>query len=265
MYIVRKLVKALMLHGSLYILLIVVARAGVIDFELTASGNVPVDNQEILFTDKFISDGVGISFGFDSDLDGTLDEKAVFEEVGNKDKHKDTGFKFSGIPDMTAAGYEEQLGSFFIRQSTPYKPFGVFTILYDSGLPVSAASGEIWDIDGNENKGTTEQFLVKAFNLDTLLESIESPIGNDKTLNGMPWAFGFDGLSNITKLEITFTGSKTKGIGLAFNNFSPVQDVSKSNLQFKQNLIQIPEPSGYLIFFTVFAWLVVTRLSFYRI
>jgi hypothetical protein len=53
-----------------------------------------------------------------------------------------------------------------------------------------------------------------------------SPLGDDKDLDGMPWAFGFENLTNITRIEITFTGSKTKGIGLAFNNFSPVEDIS---------------------------------------
>ena len=37
-----------------------------------------------------------------------------------------------------------------------------------------------------------------------------------------PWAFGFNALSDITRSEISFTGSKQPGIGLAFNNFSPI-------------------------------------------
>ncbi|MEM9398200.1 MAG: hypothetical protein AAF991_12015, partial [Pseudomonadota bacterium] len=44
-------------------------------------------------------------------------------------------------------------------------------------------------------------------------------------LDGKPWLFGFDGLSDIERIEISFTGSKTSGIGLAFNNFSPIQNV----------------------------------------
>jgi hypothetical protein len=41
-------------------------------------------------------------------------------------------------------------------------------------------------------------------------------------LDGQPWVFSFSGLSaGIAKITIDFTGSKTAGIGLAFNNFNP--------------------------------------------
>jgi hypothetical protein len=183
------------------------ANAGIIDFETTASGVIPSDNGTIEFFDDFMADGVRVRFGFDINSDGILDTKAVFEEAGNTDKGKDTGF--SGIDkekDIAAPGYTGLLGNFFLRQSASYKPFGIFTILYDADKPVTGASGEIWDIDGGKS---TEQFLVQAYDGSTLLQSIQSPIGKDKTLNGKPWAFGFNGLSNISKINITFTGSKT--------------------------------------------------------
>lgn len=213
------------------------AIGGVIDFESLASGGVPTDNQEILVSEPFNVDGVAVSFGFDSNSDGKLDKKAVFEQVANIDKGKDTGFLYSGIADQAAPGFEAQLGNFFIRQFDPYKPFGVFTILYESALPVTAASGEIWDIDGHKN---TEQFMVQAFDQQSLLATILSPLGKDKTLNGKPWVFGFNELSNISKIEITFVGSKKQGIGLAFNNFSPVQDISDSNQLSLTNIQKIP-------------------------
>ena len=105
--------------------------------------------------------------------------------------------------------------------------------------PVTEASGEIWDIDGRN--GATERFLVQAFDGTTLLDSIESPLGNNKVLDGKPWVFGFTGLTNITKIEITFTGTKTKGIGLAFNNFSPVEDISPT--------ANVPEPTSLSLLF----------------
>lgn len=215
-----------------------VVNAGLIDFEKTAFGGVPVDNDTIEFSDAFIVDGVTVRFGFDVNFDGILDTKAVFEEAGNIDTNNDTGFwGIKSAKDFAAPGYTQLLGDFFLRQSDPYKPFGVFSILYDADIPVTGASGEIWDIDGG-NK--TEQFLVQAYNGSTLLDSILSPLGNDNSLNGKPWSFGFNGLTDITQINITFTGSKKKGIGLAFNNFSPIANVSNST--------KVYEPSTLIIF-----------------
>jgi hypothetical protein len=226
-------------YWCILFLVTVTAQAGVIDFETTASGGVPTDNGTIEFSDAFMADAVTVRFGFDSNSDGTLDTKAVFEEVGNSDTSGDTGFwGFGPDKDTAAPGFTSQLGDFFLRQNVPYQPFGIFTILYDATNPVTEASGEIWDIDGGTN---TERFLVEAFNGSTLLDSIESPLGVDATLDGKPWAFGFNGLSDITKIEISFTGSKTGGIGLAFNNFSPVEDISP--------VIDVPEPSNISLFF----------------
>ncbi|MFD2164830.1 PEP-CTERM sorting domain-containing protein [Thalassotalea euphylliae] len=225
------------------------ANAGLIDFELTHNGLVPTDNAEIALNDTFNVDGVAVRFGFDSDYDGVLDTTAVFEEVGNNDTGGDTGYKTKGGPaDFAMPGFESQMGRFFLRQSNPYQAFGIFTILYDANNPVTAASGEIWDIDGGKK---TEQFQVKAFNGSALLASVMSPLGNDKTLDGKPWTFGFSGLSNITKIEITFTGTKTQGIGLAFNNFSPVMDISQT--------ASIPEPSVLALMLLSVGGLLVTR------
>jgi hypothetical protein len=223
---------------SILFLITLNATAGMIDFETTASGGTPTDNGTIEFSDAFMADSVIVRFGFDSNLDGTLDTKAVFEQVGNTDINNDTGFwGFGPDKDTAAPGFASQLGSYFLRQSEPYEAFGIFTILYEAENPVTEASGEIWDIDG---KTDTERFLVEAFNGATLLDSIESPLGEDHTLDGKPWAFGFSGLSDITKIEISFTGSKIDGIGLAFNNFSPVED--------KSDVVYVPEPSIISLF-----------------
>ena len=155
-------------------------------------------------------------------------------------------------------GFEDLLGDFFIRQSRPYKAFGIFTILYDSDLPINAASGEIWDIDGG--KKNTEQFLVEAYNEDYLLESIKSPLGKNQTVDGKPWAFGFSGLTNITKIEISFIGTKTKGIGLAFNNFSPVQDRSALSVS------AVPAPKTIYILLFILSFLTIhTNKKYCRI
>lgn len=214
------------------------ANAGIIDFEKTAFGVTPTDNLVMDLSDYFMVDDIKVSFGFDTDDDGVLDANAVFEQSGNTDAGEDTGFwGIGGARDIAAPGFEEQLGDFFLRQSDPYQPFGVFTILYDSNRPVTSASGEIWDIDGSNRK--TEQFLVQAFDEDLLLGSIESPLGNNSLLDGKPWRFSFEELSNINRIEITFTGSKTKGIGLAFDNFYPLSKASEAN--------HVVEPDTFLV------------------
>jgi hypothetical protein len=226
------------IYCSIFFLVALNAKAGLIDFENTALGGLPTDNGTIEFSDAFMADSVAVRFGFDSNSDGILDTKAVFEQVGNVDTGGDTGFwGFGSDKDTAAPGFTSLLGDFFLRQNEPYKPFGIFTILYDATNPVTEASGEIWDIDGGKY---TERFLVKAFNGSTLLDSIESPLGIDNSLDGKPWIFGFSGLTNITKIEITFTGSKKRGIGLAFNNFSPTEDISP--------VVNVPEPATISLF-----------------
>ncbi|QOL26837.1 PEP-CTERM sorting domain-containing protein [Thalassotalea sp. LPB0316] len=216
------------------------AVAGVINFESEDFCHGSHDNHVIDIHHAFQVSGVSVTFGFDTDADGVVDAPAVIEQSGNKDKGNDTGFwGIGGAKDVAAPGYKQQLGNYFIRQQRPYKPFGVFTILYDSALPVTAASGEIWDIDGN--KRNTEQFKVSAFNQNRLLDSVLSPLGNNMALDGKPWTFGFSGLTDITKIEIEFTGSKKSGIGLAFDNFSPIQ-----NRQLL-SAVSVPEPNSLFI------------------
>jgi hypothetical protein len=200
--------------------------SGIIDFETTATGAVPIDNQVIGLNDDFSADGVLVSFGFDTTGNGVTDSEAVFEAIAGGEESGNSGFQslYTGKYDIPEPNSANLLGGFFLRQQNAYQPFGTFHINYTADNPVTEASGEVWDIDGKPSK--TEQFFVEAYNDDILLDSMASPLGDDKDLDGMPWAFGFENLTNITRIEITFTGSKTKGIGLAFNNFSPVEDIS---------------------------------------
>lgn len=194
------------------------ALAGLIDFETNASGSVPYDNEPIAITDVFKVDNINVQFGFDSNLNGSVDTSAVFENEDEVGDTEDTAYWVRNQNKDTAApGYEDQLGDFFIRQFEPYKPFGEFVILMDATSPVTHASGEIWDIDGNKR---TEQFLIKAFSENSLLEQVYSPLGDNHSLDGKPWTFAFENLSDIARITIAFTGTKSSGIGIAFNNFS---------------------------------------------
>lgn len=218
--------------------------AGLIDFETTATGLIPTDNGIISLDDTFMADGVSVSFGFDTNGDGEIDSHGVFESVGGGKEGGNSGFmsSYGSRYDIAATGAESLLGVFFLRQKNAYQPFGTFHIIYDALNPVTSASGEIWDIDGHN--GNTEQFFVEAFHGEDSLATIMSPLGKKsgrRSLDGKPWAFGFSDLSDITRIEISFTGSKNKGIGLAFNNFSPIEDVSSQTNS-------VPEPSTLAIF-----------------
>lgn len=190
----------------------------VIDFE-TVPGGTPVNGLEI--SDQYLAD-YGVAFGLDLDGDGLPDPGAYprLEEVGKPTWgfYNDHALQI----DLAWPGYEAQLGQWFLVASFPTAGTAL-TISYAS--PVAAAGGEIWDIDGNELQGT-EQWLVQALGADlSILDSVLSPLGTHLEpdgLNAKPWTFGFEReLEEIWGLRIEFVGSKTEGLGVAFNNFSP--------------------------------------------
>ena len=172
---------------------------GLIDFETTATGGSPSDNRIININDNFMADGVSVRFGFDTNGDSELDSYGVFEKIGGGKENGNSGFmsSFGNRYDIASPELDYLLGGFFLRQKNAYQPFGTFHIIYNALSPVTSASGEIWDIDGSNNK--TEQFFVEAFNNERSLASILSPLGNTSgsdSLDGKPWAFGFNGPCN---------------------------------------------------------------------
>jgi hypothetical protein len=197
------------------------ARAQVITFETDPSGAPAVDNATLGLASAYAVGGLGITFGFDSDANGTPDTPAVFERIGNDGID---GFAACVDRDTASPGFETQLGNFFLR-GTPGADFRLFVIDYVGGT-VTAASGEIWDIDAI--LPLTEQYRVEAWDaLGNLLATIDSPVGNQDSgclntqLDGRPWTFAFSGLTpGIARITIDFIGTKTQSIGLAFNNFN---------------------------------------------
>lgn len=96
---------------------------------------------------------------------------------------------------------------------------------------VTAASGQVWDIDGNSSQGS-EAWAIKAYmdnnngdySDDQLVASISSDeysvTGNTNSLNGQPWNFSLSSGQAFNRLDFVFTGSKETGVGLAFDNFN---------------------------------------------
>lgn len=219
--------------------------AALIDFETTPLGVTPTDDQVLPFTSPYTFPGLQVSFGIDSNSDGIVDANPVFEHVGmDPGEPPNGGFSGSSGPDTADPGFGAQLGQYFLRSHAPGSDFGKLVISYLSSFPVTAASGEIWDIDGTFTPGTTnpfdtEEYTVTAYDpANNLLATQVSPLGTLNSafapLDGQPWTFSFSGLSaGISRIEVDFTGSKAAGIGLAFNNFNPTGVV--------------PEPSTLLL------------------
>ena len=204
------------------------AAAGLLDFETTPSGATPVD--DALLTDPYSIPGGTVRFFFDLNgnnaFDAGVDNFPRFERVGDDGAN---GFDSAttGVADTARPGFATQLGSFFLRKLTDNTgPIGgPFIALYDTTERITALSGEIWDIDGQADKGT-EQWQVDVLNhSNQVLASQLSPIGTDdsaSSLDSLPWIFSFDHLpEGVAALRMTFIGSKTSEIGLAFNNFNP--------------------------------------------
>ena len=225
------------------------ASADFITFETRPNGTTPLDDELIpLGAGYTTNDGVTVTFGFDTNSDGVADLAAAFEDTLDENAAVEPEFgycssnygSFPCTADQAATGYEEQLGDFFIRASGAQTDWDSFIIQYDAPTAVTAASGEIWDID----RGSLgwEKFYVSAYDdLGNVLATQVSPQGkyehNPATLDAKPWAWTFSGLSDIDKIVFTrSTEPEAKDyFPLGFNNFNPT------------SAAVVPEPSTALL------------------
>jgi len=240
----------------------------VVDFESAPDVNafsVYADDGGLSFNDKYIENGIELQFGYDADGFDTSDATTLgetgganifFEAVGSDGTDGFLNDYTSSITPGDTHDTDEDatydLDSTFIRTSALQNGGSelyqgqVFFIEYTGGADAFVASGEIWDIDGNTSQGT-EQWRVTAWcsNLTNLGELL-SPIGTTtapSSLDGEAWKFEFDVRGNtdgpggtelpIHFITVEFIGSKTDGIGLAFDNFQTA----------------VPEPSTYAAIF----------------
>jgi hypothetical protein len=212
------------------------ASAQLIDFETDPLGLTPIDDNPLFIATPYTFGSLQIGFGFDTDSNGSVESPARFEQAGLQPlsvEPPNSGFEGSTGRDTADPGFGGQLGGYFLRGPMGGANFGRFVIQYSSPTPVTAASGEIWDIDGtrtspDQTQWSTERYTVSAYDSSNnlLTAPILSPVGNLATplaaLDGQPWVFAFSGLTaGIDHIVITFSGTKTAGIGLAFNNFYP--------------------------------------------
>lgn len=208
------------------------ARAQLITFEQTPAGATPVDNS--FLAAPYAIAGGDVRFFFDVNGSNTFDggdQATVFERTGPDGSDAFTTALLSAS-DTPYAAVAAQLGDYFLRHQQPGGAPPALIVDYNTSLAISALSGEVWDIDGGPTG--TEQWRADVLDAGgSVLATQLSPLGTGALtpLDGRPWAFSFSGLpSGVDKVRLTFVGSKTDGIGLAFNNFSP--------------FTAVPEPSG---------------------
>lgn len=219
-------IRSILVALALATLLAAPLSAQVIDFETNPAGAASTDDATLGLASAYAVGPLSITFGFDTDLNGVPETPASFELAG---PDVIDGFAACIARDTAAPGFGPQLGNFFLRGNAA-TDFGLLVIDYAGGV-VNGASGEIWDIDGLSNG--TEQYRVRAHDAGgALLATIDSPLSTQDSgcanteLDGRPWLFNFTGVPGIARITIDFIGTKTNGIGLAFNNFNATGETS---------------------------------------
>lgn len=212
--------------------------SGLLDFETTPAGTVPADDA---FLDAPYSIAGGtVRFFFDTNgnnvFDAAADALPRFEHSGGDATNAFLN-NVLNTPDTARAGFAGQLGTYLLRPPVNGQLPGPFIAAYSTSFAIRELSGEIWDIDGFT--GDSERWRVDVLGTTgSVLASQLSPDGSIgaglDSLDGLPWVFQFHELPDgVGGVRISFAGSKTSQIGLAFNNFSP--DVA------------LPEPSAMTV------------------
>ncbi len=192
---------------------------GGLDFEDAASFG---GDDALISPDYFASKGFSISV-----IAGSSEKKATevpfaFESIG-MDGTDVFQSRHTSTKDTALSG---ELGNYFLKAGTndfAYKNAKYFKLSIDYSSLSTAASGEIWDIDG------PEQYQVVAYDSNgNTLTTLESPRGG---LDGEPWRFSVDidpkTGKTIDRIEIESIGQGNIR-GFAFDNFDGFSTAASS-------------------------------------
>lgn len=208
------------------------ASAGFINFEDASSAHSLSDNEQV--TTQYTTTN-GVTF-----------KGAYLEHIREASSDLKNGFGTGdAVLDVDLSTAANGLGTWFLRTEGSLGsrgPSSVFLAITYSAS-VTEASGQIWDIDGL-GPDASEQWLVKAFdNSGTAVASVTSPLGDTPSgtgsLNGLPWTFKLTAGTSFNRIEFIFKGTKTEGIGLAFDNF---------NTTSSGEFTAVPEPATVWLF-----------------
>lgn len=202
--------------------------ATLINFESGYSDNQELADGTLLLDSSGNTTNVRISTQNDNTM--SVEASGAAATSGGSDTLPD-GFVNDplGQNDVESAIAHESLGGFFLRNTAALSdnPFinPVFTLEFLGGA--SGVSAEIWDIDGNSIQGS-EKWDVVATVTGIGSVTISSPeffsTANGSSLNGQAWTFDFTyGANLIEKIDFFFEGTKTTGIGVAFDNLQVSQ------------------------------------------
>lgn len=214
--------------------------AQTITFEPDSGGYLPdgsLAKDDMVISNQFLRSGV--SFGFDNDLDGFPDSNGspLLEKAGDdaNDAFYVTSVSAGNQMDFADKGTAAQLGQYFLRTVSVGEGNQQQTLLISYVYPVKKASGEIWDLDAN-NDGY-EQWRIEALDANQqVITNTYTPAGlhfdDPDSLDGLPWSFDVnaDEDQDISALRLVYIGTLTNISGLAFNNFSPAEGLGTTNV-----------------------------------
>lgn len=183
---------------------------GNVNFENAASYG---GDNAVISSGYFAQYGLQISAVAGTDRSTASDAVLAFEAAGADGS--DAFWTGRNGRDQALSG---DLGNYLMKAGSgdlSYSNSKYFNLSIKYEEATSAASAEVWDIDG------PEQYKVTAFDAnENELASVTSPVGG---LDGEPWAWSFDvGAANIAQIDVEFIGSKTLR-GFAFDNFNSTE------------------------------------------
>lgn len=208
----------LRLSTGLFLLAVTsVAFAQTITFESVPG--VPAALDGMIISNQFAAD-YGVSFSF---------EGGCFPQLAKVGPPM-TAFQGPKQSDDTLAE-NQGCGSFFLTDDGIVGEAPA-PLIISYAHPVAAASGVIIDVDFSADNGGRERWVLEARGTNNALLTNTILVPNSFNAGSglaTPWRFSRTN-ADISFIRIVYSGAKTNGIGLAFDNFSPALPLAPANV-----------------------------------